>query len=310
MTREKLAAKAITALHSSGFGTETFFDSDNCFDIIGRKGATTIVLKLYENIDSIRKGQGEELRKLSSVLGASCIIIGEKTKVFGLEDGVVYFRYDIPTVTITTFGGILEKQIPKIMYFKGKQIVDMDFEGLKKKRLGLELSLEELGKRVGVRPESLYRLEKGASTSLKTATRLEKELEDELVKGIKVLDMKTNMGQLDEDPDEKLLEKVQELGVKLALFRHSPFKAYGNTTEGIFMSTAKGKADIAKKALELKKTSAIVDTDSIIITKEYKYASVGGVPVIQEHDLDSMGKIKDLFEIMLEKKRKMENGKP
>ncbi len=304
MTREKLVAKAITALHGSGFGVGTFFDSDNCFDIIGRKGHTTILLKLYDNIDSIRKEQGEELQKLSSVLDASCIIIGERTKVFGLEDGVVYFRYGIPTVTIGTFGGILEKQIPKIMYFKGKQIVDMDSDELKKKRLGLELTLGELAQRVGVTPESLYRFEKGASTSLETATRLEKELEDELVKGIKVLDMKTDMGQLDEAPDEKLLEKVQELGVKLAMFRHSPFRAYGNVEEGLFMGTAKGKADIARKAFELKKTSAIVDTDSIIITKEYKYSAVGGVPVIQEHDLDSMGRAKDLKEIMLEKKRK------
>ncbi len=306
MSRESIIAKTVSLLHKKGFGAETFFDSDNCFDIIARKGGTTVVLKLYENIDSIRKEQGEELRKISSVLGASCIIIGERTKVFSLDDSVVYFRYDIPAITVTTFAGVLEKRTPKVMYFKGRQIVDMDFSELRKKRLGMELSLEELAKRIGVAPESLYRFEKGASTSLETATKLEKELEDELVKDIKVLEFRHEPGKMDENPDEALLEKIQELGVKLALFNHSPFKAYGNLGDGLFMSTAKGKADITKKAFELSKASAIIGTDSIIITKEYKHASVSGVPIIEQQDLDSMGKLKDLREIILEKKRKKE----
>lgn len=309
MSREELINKCVTVLNTKRFSVETFFASNNCFDLIARKGETTLVVKVYDNIDSIRREQGEELKKICSVLGASPILIGEKTKVFSLEDGVVYFRYDIPTVTIRTFGRMLGDEKPKVMYFKGKQIVDLDFGELRKKRVALDLSLEELARRIGVAPESLYRFEKGASTSLETAMRLEKELEDELVQEIRVLERRPVLGEMDERPREKILGKVHELGVKLALFKHSPFSAYGNVNEGLFMNTAKGKFDICRKALELKKTSAIIDADSIIITKEYKFNSIGGVPVILEEELDSLAKVRDLRELLIERKKKGRNGR-
>ncbi len=304
MGRESLIAKTVSLLHKNGFDAETFFESDNCFDIIARKGALTLVLKLYENIDSIRKEQGEELGKLSTVLGASCIIIGEKTKVFSLEDGVMYSRYGIPTLAKGTFQKLLGEKMPRVRYFKGRQIVDIDAEELRKKRLGMELSLGGLAERVGVTPESMYRFEKGASTSLGTALRLERELREKLIREADVLAHHKKKGFEDEMPKDKLLEKMHELGMKMALFGHSPFKAYTDSEKGIFIGTGKGKADIPRKAVELRKASAVIDTDSIIITKEYRQKSVEGVPVIEEQELESISRPKDLRKMIRERENK------
>lgn len=305
MSREEITAEAVSALRKRVFSVNTFFGSNSCFDIIAKNDERTMLVKVYENIDSIRKEQAGELKKLARVLGASCIIIGEKTKVFGLDNDVVYFRYDVPTVTIGTFEKILENKVPTTRYFKGKSIVDIDFGALHRKRDELRMSLEELAEKLGLASETLYRFEKGASTSLETAQKMEKELGENLVKKIEVLDYRPEIKKVDDIPDEKLLEKIHELGVKMALFEHAPFHAYGDSEskKGMFITTGRGKSDIPKKAAELRKTTAVIDSDSIIITKEYKYKSVEGVPVIEEADLDTISRVKELKKLIHEREK-------
>ncbi len=301
MTIQGTIEKAAMLLRKNYFEVSTFSGTNSCFDLIARSSEKTILIKAYDNIDSIRKEQGEELKKLGQVLEATCLIIGEKTKVFSLKNDTVYYRYDIPTITLETFEQILDRETPKMRYFKGKYIVDIDFEELKKKRQELELSLDELSQKIGVAADTLHRFEKGASTSLETAEKLEEELHKELTRGINVFERKPIPIGIDEAPSEKLLEKIHDLGVRMALFSHSPFKAYGMNDHGLLIGTGKGKFDIPKKALELKKTRTVIKKDSLIITKEYKYKSVEGIPVIQESELETISRAKDLKKIIEER---------
>lgn len=301
MSIEHSLSKALGYLKKHHYFTETFLGSNNCFDAISKNGNTKLIIKVYDNIDSIRKEQGEELKKLGHLLGATCIIIGERTKVFDLQDKTVYYRYDIPTITIRTFERMLDEKGPEIRYFKGRHIVDIDSEKVRQKRENLELSLEDLAGKIGVAPESMYRFESGASTSLETALRLEKELQEHFIKKVGILEKNPKEELKNELPDDELLEKMHELGIKMALFRHSPFNAYTDDEKGMFIGTGKGKFDIPKKAFELKKTSTVIDTDSIIITKEYKYKSIGGVPIIGQEELESLSKARDLKKMIKER---------
>ena len=254
-------------------------------------------------MDKRRREQGEELKKLGAVLNANTLIIGEKTKVFRLQDGVVYFRYEVPVITLKTFEGILAEKTPLVRHFKGRNIVDIDSEKLRELRGEMGVSLEELAGRIGIATETLYRFEKGASTSLETARRLEEELEKNIVKEVRLFDRKPEKTVIDENPDEEMLGRLHDLGLKMAVFSHTPFRAFGKAEEGMFISTGKGKFDIPKKALELKKTSAVIDSDSLIITKEYKYKSVGGVPVMSEHELETLSGFKDFKKLLRERER-------
>ncbi len=301
MTREHIIARAVLALQTKGFRTTTFPDSNTCFDIIAKDENATLLLKVYENIDSIRKEQAEELIKLSGVLDASCVIVGNRTKVFELQHGTVYVRYGIPTITLGTFEKLLDEKIPQVKYFKGKHIVEIDFDALRKKRNELNLSLRELAQKIGIASGTLYRFEHGANTSVETAKRLEKELDTDLSKGIEIFGCRPQRKRIDEVPSEKLLEKVHDLGLRMALFEHAPFNAFGELENGMLISTGKGKFDIPKKALELRKTSAVIESDSIIVTKEYKYKSVEGIPIIGEAELETIGKIKELRKLISER---------
>ncbi len=301
MSREELVRKTIEALRKSGFTVSHFPNSNTCFDIIAKSVQGILVVKVYENVDSMRRELAEELKKLGAVLNAGTIIVGEKTKVFRLEDGVVYYRYEVPVTTLKTFEGILEEKTPLVRHFKGRNIVDIDSEKLRELRGEMGVSLEELAGRIGVATETLYRFEKGASTSLETARRLEEELKKSLVKEVRIFERKPEKIVIDESPDEEVLGKLHDLGLKMAVFSHTPFRAFGKADEGMFISTGKGKFDIPKKALELKKTSAVIGSDSLIITKEYKYKSEGGVPVVNEGELETMSRFKELKKLLRER---------
>ena len=301
MNREEMLCKVVSILKQKKFSIETFFSSNTCFDIIAKNQEITLILKIYENIDSIRKEQGEELKKLAQAINATGIIIGKKTKVFELKDNTIYSRYNIQTITTKTFEQILNKQIPEIKYFKGRETVDIDFNEFNKKRKELHISFEELANKIGLATSTLQRFEQNPSTTLETAKKLEKELNQELVKKIDLLEHEEKTIDFDDAPQEKLLEKIQYLGLKMAVFNHAPFKAFGKTEDGILISTGKGKFDIPKKAIELKKTSTIINSDSIIVTQEYKYKQENGVSIIEESDLDTITKIKDLKKLISER---------
>ncbi|MCR4335963.1 MAG: helix-turn-helix domain-containing protein [archaeon] len=303
MNREQMLSLVVSKLKQSNFHVATFFGSNTCFDLIAKNGNITLVIKIYENIDSIRKEQGEELKKLGQTINATCLIIGEKTKVFNLKDDTVYNRYDIRTITPKAFEKVLDHETLQSKYFKGKYIVDLDSNELKRKREELNISLQELANRIGVATDTLNRFEKGSSTSLETAKKLEHELNENLVKEINIFDEHPYKKDFDEEPKERLLEKMHDIGLKMALFNHSPFKAIGSSEHGLFITTGKGKFDIPKKALELKKASTVVNSDSIIVTTEYKYKSIDGVPIIEESDLETISKLKDLKKIIHEREQ-------
>ncbi|HIH09546.1 MAG TPA: helix-turn-helix domain-containing protein [Candidatus Diapherotrites archaeon] len=304
MTRQDIIYRTIAALRNADYRITTFLESNTCFDIIAKSGGQTLLMKIYDNIDSIRKEQGAELKKLSRVINASPIIIGERTKVFGMADDTVYLRYSIPAVSAATFERLLDDRFPKMRYFKGKQLVDIDNEAIAKKRRELELSLDELAEKLDIAAETLHRFEKGASTSLDTARRMECKLGTKLLRDVDIFDIGPQAEKVDDIPRERLLERLHDLGVKMALFEHAPFDAFANSEKGMFISTGKGKFDIPKKAIELAKTSAAVESGSIIVTKEYKYKSIEGVPVIGEAELGTINRFKELRKLIEEREEK------
>lgn len=304
MTREELISRAIQALKQRFFQVNTFLESNTCFDILAKNNERTVYLKIYENIDAIRKEQADELKKLGKVLDAPCLIIGEKTKAFTLRDNTVYFRYEVPAVNANTFEKLLDNLVPEAKYFKGRYIAEISAEDLRKKREDLKLSMKELALKIGVANETLRRFEKGTSTSVETAKRIEDELGKGVIKKVDVLNYRPKLEEVDETPGERLLEKVHNLGVKLALFEHAPFNAFGEKETELFISSGKRKNDLAKKAFELKKTTAMLKKDSLIVTKEYKHNSIDGIPIINEDDLETISKFRDLKKLIHEREEK------
>ena len=101
--REQTIIRLISELEKKGFLVTSYLHSNNCFDIAAKKSSQLLLIKVFENIDATRPDEALELKKLSTALRATSIIVGEKTKTAPLSDSLVYERYGINCITFNSF---------------------------------------------------------------------------------------------------------------------------------------------------------------------------------------------------------------
>ena len=309
--REVILFKTIAFLNGKGFEVTSFLGSNSCFDLIARRGSECFMVKVYSNVDSFRKEQAEELKKLSRAFSAIALIVGEKSKLFSLKQNTVYERHSLPVMNLQTFFSVFDSSIPAVHSFKGKTIVELDAEKLKEKRRELDLTLSELSKKTGLSRESLYRFEHGYSTSVETAKKLERALGAELIAEKNLIEefleakpKKEKGFEFDESLKDDVLEKMHDMGLNLLELQHSPFHAVGEKNEWIVIDKGKEKQELKKKVLVLEKAKAVLNAHSLIITKKYKLERISSTPVIQEEELNSYRKINELLEEIKKRERK------
>jgi predicted transcriptional regulator len=114
---------------------------------------------------------------------------------------------------------------------------------------------------------------------------------------------KKEKGFYSEDIEDRALGKVHDLGVKIAVFKHAPFKAFSHGSEDLIIGKGAQRIDIEKKAVTLGKTKNAFESKPLIITKQVKYQSVGHVPIVGEEELDTLSKFKDLMQIIREREK-------
>ena len=125
LTRGNLLKNIENLLISQGFKTSDIYDQGS-FDIVARKDLVILLLKTFLNIDSINEHNSHEMKQLSNIFLASPIIIGEKSRNGLLEDGVIYERYDIPTISFNTLKNMILYNVhPEILADRGGYFVKL-----------------------------------------------------------------------------------------------------------------------------------------------------------------------------------------
>ena len=301
--REFLLSRTAGLLQKKGFRIGSFIHSNTCFDFIAKSGAMTLLVKVFGNIDAIRQEQAEELKRIAVMLDANAVVVGEKTKVFALENGTAYERYGLPAINLKTFSDALEEKTIGSKYFKGKEVVGIDAEKMKKRMAALGLTSGELAERSGSSRESIYRYEKGEAASLETAQKLEKALGTNVIKGVRLFEkpLQKKDYPFDREFGDEALSKIHDLGFNLAVFEHAPFKAYSELDSPLLISRGMHRQEMRKRAEELKKANSIVKSDSFIVAKEFGKKTIDDVPVVDEEELDSFSSAKDLVKEVRER---------
>jgi len=305
--RETILLKAAAMLKERGFNVESFAHSNACFDLVAKRLDMTLVLKVFNNIDALREEHAAELRKIAAVFNATVLVIGEKSKAFTLKNGILYERLGLTALSLSSLQGLLDEHFPSVKYFKGKNIVELDSERLKSKRKNLGLTLQQLADKIDSTVESIHRYEKGANASLSTAEKLEDVLEVNLVKKINLFEeqKKARPGKelFEEDIEDKALGKVHDLGVKVAVFKHAPFKGFTQPKESVLIGRADAKHELERKAADLSKTKRAFQGKPVIITRQLRYTHIEEIPIVAEEELDSLSKFKDLMKLIRERER-------
>lgn len=306
--RGAIAKKVFFALQRRSFIVNSFLQYNSCFDFAAKRGNEIFLIKVFENIDSLREEQALELKKIAFAFNAMAIVVGEKTKAFVLRENVAYERYGIPVLTADSFSALLDKKLPSTKFFKGKETARIDAQKLKEKRKQLGLSLSGLAQKIDSSTQAVFRCEESARSSLENAKKLETALHEKLVLGVNIFEKKPVEQKLfDEKLHDDSFERMRELGLKLALFEHAPFRAYSKPEEALLIDKGYSKQDLKKKAIVLEKAKRIVKAHSVIVSKETKYTAIQNTPIIQEEELESFSKASDLLETIKEREKKKRN---
>ncbi|MDH7506154.1 MAG: helix-turn-helix domain-containing protein, partial [Candidatus Acetothermia bacterium] len=164
-------------------------------------------LKILSNIDGLNEKTAVEIRRLARYLSGNPLLVGEKTRDHGLEGGVVYFRYGVPTVSFSTLADWIVEDIPPLVYAAhGGLYVKIDGRLLRKLRLDSGISLGALASELSVsrRTVSKYEIE-SMDTTIDVALRLEELFGQELIKPVEILEPARPVSEERERIDDKVL---------------------------------------------------------------------------------------------------------
>lgn len=165
-----------SGLDAGGYTVADCTGTQSCFDVLARKGDKTFIVKALANIEGLSPSCAHDMRRIAHLLSASPLVVGERMKSCGLSRGVVYERHGIPVLSSGTFTDFVNDSTPRVYSVRGNYCVKLDPEKLKRLRLRVGLTQEELAEKLGVSKQSIYRYEASGRISADLVGRLERIL--------------------------------------------------------------------------------------------------------------------------------------
>ena len=309
LTRSQLLQQIENLLKSQGYKTSDIYEQGS-FDIVARKNLLILLLKTFQNIDSINESNAHEMKQLANIFLASPIIIGARSRNGMLEEGVIYERYDIPTIGFDTLKNmILYNEYPEILADRGGYFVKIDGNVIKQYREEYSLSLKDLADLAHVSRATMYKYENEiVRANTETAMILEEILNTKVTLDIDLLkqpqpeDIKFSEGEDTID--------LSKLGYGVVSTNKSPFDAVAKMKSSekhspLMANVEKNRTEktLKRMAVPLKDLSMVTTSEPVfIINNEKIKKSIGTIPVIKSWELKEFENSKELLKMIRERK--------
>lgn len=306
-TRGNLLQQIEQLLKSQGYKTSDIYEQGS-FDIVARKNLLILLLKTFLNIDSINEHNAHEMKQLANIFLASPIIIGEKSRNGPLEEGVIYERYDIPTIGLDTFRNmIVYNEYPEILADRGGYFVKIDGNVIKQYREEYSMSLKDLANLAHVSRATMYKYENGiVRANTETAMILEEILNTKVTLDIDLLKQPQNDNiKFSDDVND-----LSKLGYGVLSTNKSPFDAVAKMKSSdkdspLLTNVEKNRTEktLKRMAIPLKDLSMVTTSEPVfIINNEKIKESIGTIPVIKSWELKEFENSKELLKMIKERK--------
>lgn len=287
--------ETLRILEKSDYTTSQY---KGCFDIAAKRDII-LLIKTLLNVDSFQKEQAKNLKIVSNNLDAYPIIVGLHTRVEKLKKGIVYERYELPTVSLKTFEDLIVNSIfPKIYRDRGGLYVEVDSKVLRERRKGRGLTQRELAEAVGINKKVIYEHEKKQLRMLLTiADKLERMLDEKIIKPAKVFKSYEISGKPKDKLERNIETSLQKIGLETSFVNQAPLDVFARKNALIISDIEPNRRKMAKRAVFLKNFIKVVKKPAVFITEKLKEEEMEGIPVIREKDLNDMETEKELLKI-------------
>ncbi len=240
-----------------------------CFDLVAKGHEAILLIKVLEDANSVKKEFTDEMHRISSYINASPIIISEKAGT-SLENNVVYSRFGIYTLNLSTFKRCVENNFPFVKRTKAGLTASVIGNKLKSKRENEGYSINSLAKKLGVTNRMISRYESNnAEIRVEKAIRLYELFGDEVFHKINIFDSKK---EIYENYKSKISKKYSDLGFKTMETRKVPFDIISKKDKEVIVT---GIGD--KTSPKFSSLSKLFDVDNLVIFKKKKPKDVASL---------------------------------
>ncbi|MFQ5801080.1 MAG: transcriptional regulator [Candidatus Hydrothermarchaeales archaeon] len=309
MDRKKvLTLKTLKFLEREQFNVSVDDTKTSCFDLLARRRSFILMLRFLLNIDGLSEEHAEDMKALSGLFSAYPLLIGERTRHFDLQDGVLYGRYGINAMTVWTFENIISCSLyPLVISSRGGYYVRIDGEKLRRMRTEKNISVGELAECIGVSRTMVYSYENsGLGATLSTVLRLEEYLDDTLTLPLEVFSIPSPEEHevSVEEPQKHVFARLEMIGFDIHPIRRAPFDAVTKGEEEFMLTKVDRKPSRTIKDIRIIKEVSDVASCTAFVVADWPKAkeNVAGVPVIKSSELDRI-ESQDEFLETLEQRR-------
>ena len=297
MTREDMINTTRSILAKAGFDISSAINIRSiCFDIVGRKDKTLLIIKVLSNVDAFSRENADEMKIMAEALDANPLIIGEASSSGPLEEGIVYTRFKIPIVSNKTLAEhLLEEAPPFIFAAPGGLYVKIDSDVLRELREERGISLGALAETAGVSRRTIQMYEKGMGAMIDAALRLEEYLDAPIIQPLDPFEYKKDDSAAVHEigfggsTGSQRLDRLLNIGFAITPIIRGPFEAISkdsghNTVVLTGLDTDKTK--VIQKALIAAELSNLSNRPSVmIVEKKHTSDSIGSTALITDDEL-------------------------
>lgn len=258
-----------------------------CFDLLARKEEKIILIKAIEDANSLNQESIEEMKKISSCVDATPLILTEKSGN-KLENNIVYSRFGVFTINLITFCNALKQKLPFVKSGKAGLTASIDGKKLRDKREDSEMSLKELSRKIGVSKRMITDYENyNSEIMLKNAWKLYDIFGTEVFKQVNIFS----------EMDKIIYSCMSEVGMK---YNQLGFKAV-ETKKNVFDIVAKKEKELILTTVgdefnqEINSLSRLLDAESLIVFEKKKPKTE--IPKISKGDFLELESGKELLNL-------------
>ncbi|MDR1955214.1 MAG: transcriptional regulator [Candidatus Methanoplasma sp.] len=298
MSREELINTTRAILAKAGFDISSSLNLRSiCFDIVGRKDETLLIIKVLSNVDAFSKENAEDMKILADALRATPLLIGETSSSGPLEAGIVYSRFNIPIISNETLGEHLLEDVPPFIFAApGGLYVKIDGDLLKNIRESSRISLGTLAESAGVSRRTIQMYESGMGAMINAAMRLEEFLQVPIIEPIDPFVYKNEKKPEEYEmtggkrTESNALNHLLDIGFAITPVTKSPFEAITRSRQTIFL-TGLGieEEKLIQKAIIASEISKIAGKHSLVIVERERSAEhIDSTAVVTSEELNKI----------------------
>ena len=286
-----------------------FYISEICtlrpssFDFVARRDDMLLLVKVLNNIDALSEDVAQELLFLAEYLEGIPLLVGNRTSAGLLEDETLYYRYNVPIITVTTLADVLQGIPPLVSAAPGGFYANLDGTKIRELRKRKDISIGQLARAVGVSRRTIRMYEQGERATIEVAEKISAFLGDEILRPLELLDFMRHTGPMPEGAiQDHMLSLLSSLEMTIFPTFRSPFHALSQALDECLLVGINDRR-IAERARIMANVSRVMEKHSVFFVEKTTQRSISGVPVIGKKDISRLDSAHGLLDLIREREQ-------